>query len=61
MFGVTADESGQESSQLLDEFVLLQKEIFSSLKLHFRLSSNLVQCCEKAAWFLLFMCISRTK
>ncbi|XP_060799707.1 serine--tRNA ligase, mitochondrial isoform X1 [Neoarius graeffei] len=36
MFGVTADETGQESSQLLDEFVLLQKEIFSSLKLHFR-------------------------
>lgn len=36
MFGVTADETGQESSQLLDEFVLLQKEIFSSLNLHFR-------------------------
>lgn len=39
---MTADETGQESSQLLDEFVLLQKEIFSSLKLHFRLSSNVV-------------------
>lgn len=39
MFGVTADETGQESSQLLDDFVLLQKEIFSSLKLHFRLYS----------------------
>lgn len=37
MFGVTADETGQESSQLLDEFVSLQKEIFSSLELHFRL------------------------
>lgn len=37
MFGVTADETGQESSQLLEEFVSLQKEIFSSLKLHFRL------------------------
>lgn len=36
MFGVTADETGQESSQLLDEFVLLQKDIFSSLNLHFR-------------------------
>ncbi|TRY89425.1 hypothetical protein DNTS_010826 [Danionella cerebrum] len=36
MFGVTADETGEESSQLLDEFVMLQKEIFSSLKLHFR-------------------------
>lgn len=40
MFGVTADETGQESSQLLNEFVSLQKEIFSSLKLHFRWSSN---------------------
>ncbi|TSZ12223.1 Serine--tRNA ligase, mitochondrial [Bagarius yarrelli] len=36
MFGVTEDETGQESSQLLNEFVLLQKEIFSSLNLHFR-------------------------
>ncbi|XP_036414855.1 serine--tRNA ligase, mitochondrial [Colossoma macropomum] len=36
MFGVTADETGDESSQLLDEFVSLQKEIFSSLKLHYR-------------------------
>uniref|UniRef100_A0A3B4EH00 serine--tRNA ligase n=1 Tax=Pygocentrus nattereri TaxID=42514 RepID=A0A3B4EH00_PYGNA len=36
MFGVTADETGEESSQLLDEFVSLQKEIFSSLKLHYR-------------------------
>ncbi|XP_066534140.1 serine--tRNA ligase, mitochondrial isoform X2 [Hoplias malabaricus] len=36
MFGVTADETGEESSQLLNEFVLLQKEIFSSLQLHFR-------------------------
>ncbi|XP_062872522.1 serine--tRNA ligase, mitochondrial [Trichomycterus rosablanca] len=36
MFGVTADDTGEESSQLLDEFVSLQKEIFSSLKLHFR-------------------------
>lgn len=41
MFGVTADETGQESSELLNEFVSLQKEIFSSLKLHFRWSSNL--------------------
>ncbi|XP_071753394.2 serine--tRNA ligase, mitochondrial [Centroberyx gerrardi] len=36
MFGVTADETGNESSQLLDEFVSLQKEIFSSLELHYR-------------------------
>uniref|UniRef100_A0A673IN82 Serine--tRNA ligase, mitochondrial n=1 Tax=Sinocyclocheilus rhinocerous TaxID=307959 RepID=A0A673IN82_9TELE len=36
MFGVTLNETGEESSQLLDEFVMLQKEIFSSLKLHFR-------------------------
>lgn len=36
MFGVTADELGDESSQLLDEFVSLQKEIFSALELHYR-------------------------
>lgn len=36
MFGVTADETGQESSQLLEEFLSLQKEIFSSLELHYR-------------------------
>uniref|UniRef100_A0A667XXL1 Serine--tRNA ligase, mitochondrial n=1 Tax=Myripristis murdjan TaxID=586833 RepID=A0A667XXL1_9TELE len=36
MFGVTADETGEESSHLLDEFVSLQKEIFSSLELHYR-------------------------
>uniref|UniRef100_A0A4W4GK42 Serine--tRNA ligase, mitochondrial n=1 Tax=Electrophorus electricus TaxID=8005 RepID=A0A4W4GK42_ELEEL len=36
MFGITADETGRESSHLLEEFVSLQKEIFSSLKLHFR-------------------------
>uniref|UniRef100_A0A9J8DGN7 serine--tRNA ligase n=1 Tax=Cyprinus carpio carpio TaxID=630221 RepID=A0A9J8DGN7_CYPCA len=27
---------GEESSQMLDEFVMLQKEIFTSLKLHYR-------------------------
>ncbi|KAM9800909.1 serine--tRNA ligase, mitochondrial [Neosynchiropus ocellatus] len=36
MFGVTADETGEESSQLLDEFVSLQKEMFSALELHYR-------------------------
>ncbi|KAF3693063.1 Serine--tRNA ligase, mitochondrial [Channa argus] len=36
MFGVTADETGEESSQLLEEFVCLQKEIFSALELHYR-------------------------
>ncbi|KPP63247.1 serine--tRNA ligase, mitochondrial-like [Scleropages formosus] len=36
MFGVTANETGEESSQLLEEFVSLQKEIFSALELHFR-------------------------
>uniref|UniRef100_A0A4W5QY60 Seryl-tRNA synthetase 2, mitochondrial n=1 Tax=Hucho hucho TaxID=62062 RepID=A0A4W5QY60_9TELE len=32
MFGVT----GEESSQMLEEFLSLQKEIFSSLELHYR-------------------------
>ncbi|KAL2096434.1 hypothetical protein ACEWY4_008582 [Coilia grayii] len=36
MFGVTGDESGEESAQMLQEFVSIQKEIFSSLELHFR-------------------------
>lgn len=36
MFGVTADETGEESSQLLGEFVSLQKEMFSALGLHYR-------------------------
>ncbi|NXJ15938.1 SYSM protein, partial [Odontophorus gujanensis] len=36
MFGVTAAESGAESEALLDEFLMLQKEIFSELGLHYR-------------------------
>lgn len=36
MFGVTADETGEESSNLLQDFLSLQKEIFSSLELHYR-------------------------
>ncbi|XP_073454863.1 serine--tRNA ligase, mitochondrial [Aquarana catesbeiana] len=36
MFGVTAAESGTESQDLLDEFLQLQKEIFSELGLHFK-------------------------
>ncbi|XP_038622957.1 serine--tRNA ligase, mitochondrial [Tachyglossus aculeatus] len=36
MFGVTAAETGRESAALLDEFVSIQKEIFSELGLHFR-------------------------
>ncbi|XP_067831021.1 serine--tRNA ligase, mitochondrial [Heptranchias perlo] len=36
MFGVTAAESGTESKELLDEFVSLQKEIFSDLGLHYK-------------------------
>ncbi|XP_021234714.1 serine--tRNA ligase, mitochondrial isoform X1 [Numida meleagris] len=36
MFGVTAAESGAESEVLLDEFLTLQKEIFSELGLHYR-------------------------
>jgi len=44
MFGVTSNETGEESSQLLDEFVMLQKEIFSSLKLHYRFCLKSNQC-----------------
>ncbi|XP_048378623.1 serine--tRNA ligase, mitochondrial isoform X2 [Stegostoma tigrinum] len=36
MFGVTAAETGSESTELLEEFVMLQKEIFSDLGLHYK-------------------------
>uniref|UniRef100_A0A8D0GC75 serine--tRNA ligase n=1 Tax=Sphenodon punctatus TaxID=8508 RepID=A0A8D0GC75_SPHPU len=36
MFGVTAAESGDESEALLEEFLALQKEIFSELGLHYK-------------------------
>lgn len=36
MFGVTANETGEESFQLLEEFVSFQKELFSDLELHYR-------------------------
>ncbi|CAH2314152.1 serine--tRNA ligase, mitochondrial [Pelobates cultripes] len=36
MFGVTANESGTESQELHNEFLQLQKEIFSDLGLHFK-------------------------
>lgn len=50
MFGVTADETGDESSQLLDEFVSLQKDMFSALGLHYRLVALTIAIC--AALFL---------
>lgn len=40
---MTADETGDESSQLLDEFVSLQKEMFSALELHYRLVNTIQQ------------------
>lgn len=40
MFGVTADETGGESAQLLDQFVSLQKELFSALELHYRCTTK---------------------
>uniref|UniRef100_A0A8C5S6I1 serine--tRNA ligase n=1 Tax=Laticauda laticaudata TaxID=8630 RepID=A0A8C5S6I1_LATLA len=36
MFGVTANETGLESSALMEEFLALQKEIFLELGLHFK-------------------------
>ncbi|XP_066494616.1 serine--tRNA ligase, mitochondrial [Tiliqua scincoides] len=36
MFGVTANETGEESEALLLEFLALQKEIFSELGLHYQ-------------------------
>lgn len=40
---MTADETGDESSQMLDEFVSLQKEMFSALELHYRLVNTIQQ------------------
>lgn len=36
MFGVTAADTGQESHDLYSEMVLLQKELFSRLGVHFQ-------------------------
>ncbi len=36
LFGLTAQEEGSESQQLLEEFLSLQKDILSSLGLHYR-------------------------
>ncbi|XP_054855284.1 serine--tRNA ligase, mitochondrial [Eublepharis macularius] len=36
MFGITANETGTESMALLEEFLALQKEIFSELGLHYK-------------------------
>jgi seryl-tRNA synthetase len=36
MFGLTANETGEESEKLFNEFVNIQKELFSGLGLHFR-------------------------
>lgn len=44
MFGVAANETGKESAQLLDEFVTLQKEIFSSFQLHYRYDRIEIYC-----------------
>ncbi|KAL8610918.1 hypothetical protein ACOMHN_042536 [Nucella lapillus] len=37
MFGVTADEDGSESERLLQELVKIERELFTSLGLHFRI------------------------
>ncbi|KFM60899.1 Serine--tRNA ligase, mitochondrial, partial [Stegodyphus mimosarum] len=37
MFGITANDSGNESEELLEEFTELQKELYSELGLHFKI------------------------
>lgn len=37
MFGITANETGNESEELLDELTKIQEEIFSELGLYFRI------------------------
>ena len=36
LFGLTAQEEGTESQEMLDEFLSIQKEVLSSLGLHYR-------------------------
>lgn len=43
LFGLTTCESGEESDNLLEEIVDLQKEIFTELGVHFRYYSG--WCC----------------
>lgn len=40
MFGVTANETGQESAELFQEFLQIQEELFSDLGIHFRSKKN---------------------
>ncbi len=44
LFGLTAQEEGSESQQLLEEFLSLQKDILSSLGLHYRYRDCLNIC-----------------
>ncbi|CAL1280300.1 unnamed protein product [Larinioides sclopetarius] len=37
MFGITSNESGEESESLLEEFTSIQKELFTDLGLHFKI------------------------
>lgn len=39
MFGVTANETGEESNQLYSEMTEIQKELFSQLGIHFQVST----------------------
>jgi len=42
MFGVTADEGSDESGQLLQDLVNIERELFTSLALHFRSAVTVV-------------------
>ena len=42
MFGVTADEGNDESGQLLQDLVDIERELFISLGLHFRSAAVVV-------------------
>ena len=39
MFGVTSNESEEESSQLMEDFMHVQRKLFSDIGLHFRYSN----------------------
>lgn len=42
MFGVTGNETGEESEELLKEILEIQRFLFDSLGLHFRFVANSV-------------------
>ena len=52
MFSVTSDEGNDESGQLLQDLVDIERELFTSLALHFRSAVAVVI----SGVYIMFMC-----